>query len=89
MNTVDDFVRHKVLPEFHDIVAMLRELMRECAPHATERISYGLPMWIEKSTLAWIRPTKTPSAITYSNPWNAMQDEVRVGSRLGLAAGSA
>jgi hypothetical protein len=58
MNTVDDFVQQKVLPEFHDIVAMLRALMRECAPDATERISYGLPMWIGKSTLAWISPTK-------------------------------
>lgn len=58
MNTVDDFVKHKVLPEFHDIVTMLRELMRECAPHATEKVSYGLPMWIGKSTLAWISPTK-------------------------------
>ena len=58
MNTVDDFVTHQVLPEFHDIVAMLRELMRECARHATEKISYGLPMWIGNSTLAWISPTK-------------------------------
>lgn len=58
MNTVDDFVAQKVLPEFHDIVAMLRELMRECAPHAIEKISYGLPMWIGNSTLAWISPTK-------------------------------
>jgi hypothetical protein len=58
METVDDFVAHKVLPEFHDIVAMLRALMREYAPHATEKISYGLPMWIGKSTLAWVSPTK-------------------------------
>jgi hypothetical protein len=59
MNAVDEFVAHKVLPEFHDIVAMLRELMRECAPDATERISYGLPMWNGKQTpLAWISPTK-------------------------------
>jgi hypothetical protein len=58
MTTVDEFVEQKVLPEFHDIVAMLRELMRECAPHATEKISYGLPMWIGNVTLAWISPTK-------------------------------
>ena len=58
MDSVDDFVKQKVLPEFHDIVALLRALMRECAPHATEQISYGLPMWIERSTLAWISPTK-------------------------------
>ena len=58
MNPVDEFVKEKVPPDFHDIVAMLRKLMRECAPHATEKISYGLPMWIGRSTLAWISPAK-------------------------------
>jgi uncharacterized protein YdhG (YjbR/CyaY superfamily) len=58
MDTVDDFVQQRVLPEFHDIVTMVRALMQECAPHATEKISYGLPMWIGTSTLAWISPTK-------------------------------
>jgi hypothetical protein len=58
MDPVDEFVAQKVLPEYHDIVAMLRALMRECAPDATERISYGLPMWIGKWTLAWISPNK-------------------------------
>ena len=58
MDSVDDFVQQRVLPEFHDIVRMLRALMHECAPHATEKISYGLPMWISRSTLAWISPTK-------------------------------
>ena len=57
-DTVDDFVKHRILPEFHDIVTMLRALMRECAPQATEKISYDLPMWIGRSTLAWISPTK-------------------------------
>ncbi len=58
MDNVDDFVEQKVLPEFHDIVAVLRALMRECAPQAKEQISYGLPMWLGTSTLAWISPTK-------------------------------
>ena len=51
-------MEERVLPELRDVVAMLREMMRECAPHATERMSYGLPMWIGTSTLAWISPTK-------------------------------
>jgi hypothetical protein len=58
MDAVDQFVKHKVLPEFHDIVTMLRELMRECAPHATEQVSYGIPMWKGKGYLAWISPTR-------------------------------
>ena len=57
-DTVDAFVEERVLPEFRDIVAMLRAMMRECAPQATERISYGLPMWMGNSTLAWISPSK-------------------------------
>ncbi len=56
---VDEFVEQKVLPEFHDIVAMLRKLMRELAPEAKEQIYYGLPMWNGKTApLAWISPTK-------------------------------
>lgn len=43
IKTVDEFVQHKVLPEFRPVVAMLRELMRECAPDASEIMSYGIP----------------------------------------------
>jgi hypothetical protein len=66
MDTVDDFVQQRVLPEFHDIVTMVRALMRECAPHATEKISYGLPMWIGTSTLAWISPTKRDITVGFT-----------------------
>jgi hypothetical protein len=81
MNEVDDFVQEKVLPEFHDIVAMLRALMRECAPEATEKISYGLPMWIGKSTLAWISPSK--QHITYGFTFGAEFED-----RYGLLKGA-
>ena len=40
--TIDEFVKTRVLPEFQPIVAMLRELMREMAPDATEAIRYGI-----------------------------------------------
>jgi hypothetical protein len=74
MNAVDEFVTHKVLPEFHDIVSMLRELMRECAPHATEQISYGLPMWKgERAPLAWISPTRRD--ITFGFTYGAEFDD--------------
>lgn len=58
MKTVDEFVKERVQPEFHDIVKMLRGLMRECAPDATEQIYYGLPMWRGKRPLAWVSPSK-------------------------------
>lgn len=62
--TVDEFVEGKVLPEFRPIVAFLRSLMKERAPEAREVMSYALPMYLQKSTLAWISPSKT--GITFS-----------------------
>jgi hypothetical protein len=47
---VDDFVKQKVLPEYRDIVAELRRLMRECAPDAKEILSYGVPMYRQRRT---------------------------------------
>ncbi len=57
--TVDEFVEQKVRPEFRDIVAELRLLMRKHAPGAKELISYGIPMYAQRRPLAWISPSKT------------------------------
>ena len=43
MNDVDKFVKRRVLPEFQPVVGILRALMREMAPDATEELQYGLP----------------------------------------------
>ncbi|HEX2149020.1 MAG TPA: DUF1801 domain-containing protein [Actinomycetota bacterium] len=67
--TVDEFVEEKVLPQFRDVVGQLRALMAECAPNAKEMMSHGLPMWIDRSTLAWISPTKKD--ITFSFAFGA------------------
>src|SRR5687767_7273990 len=64
MKTVDEFVQQKVQPELLKTVAALRVLMGECAPNAREMMSHGLPMWIDRSTLAWLSPTKKD--ITFS-----------------------
>jgi uncharacterized protein YdhG (YjbR/CyaY superfamily) len=57
--TVDDYVKSKVLPEYRETVAMLRALVRECAPHAEERVSYDMPVFeASGKTFAWILPTK-------------------------------
>jgi hypothetical protein len=64
MKTVDEFVQDKVQPQLLETVAALRTLMAECAPNAREMMSHGLPMWIDKSTLAWLSPTKKD--ITFS-----------------------
>ncbi len=62
--TVDEFIKKKVLPEHRDIVAMLRQLMRETAPDAQEVITYGILGWKAKRVLAVISPTK--KGITFS-----------------------
>ena len=62
--TVNEYVKAKVLPEHQEIVAMLRELMRECAPNAIEIVSYGMVVYKDKGVVAWILPTKKD--ITFS-----------------------
>ena len=64
--TVDDFVETKVLPEFQPIVAIIRELMKECAPNAKEVISYGIPAYKAKRILVVISPTKKDITFAFS-----------------------
>ncbi len=64
--TVDEFVKHRVLPEHQDIVAMLRQLMRETAPGAQEVISYGILAWKGKRMLAVVSPTKQDITFAFS-----------------------
>jgi hypothetical protein len=60
--TVDEFVKQKVLPEHQEIVALIRQLMREMAPDAKEGISYGIPVWKVKR----ISPTKKDITFAFS-----------------------
>jgi hypothetical protein len=64
--TVDEFVKRRVLPEYRGIVGELRKLMRECAPDAREMISYGVPMYRQKRSLAVISPTKHGITLAFS-----------------------
>ena len=64
--TVDEFVKQRVLPEYRDIVDELRTVMREHAPDAREVISYGVPMYKRKRTLAVISPTKEGITFAFS-----------------------
>jgi hypothetical protein len=78
--TVDEFVKQRVLPEYRDIVAELRALMRECAPDAREVVSYGVPMYKQRRTLAVISPTK--KGITFALSKGAVFED-----RYGLLEG--
>jgi hypothetical protein len=63
---VDEFVQTKVLPEFWPIVALIRELMKECAPNAQELVSYGVPAYRVKRIVAVISPTKKDITFSFS-----------------------
>jgi len=64
--TVDEFVQRRVLPQYRDIVIELRKLMRECAPQASEVISYGIPTYRGRRGLAVISPTKQGITFAFS-----------------------
>jgi uncharacterized protein YdhG (YjbR/CyaY superfamily) len=64
--TVDEFVKKRVLPEFHPVVAVIRELMKDYAPNAEEIISYGIPAYKAKRILAVISPTKKDITLSFS-----------------------
>jgi hypothetical protein len=64
--TVDEFVERRVLPEYREIVAELRKLMRQCAPDAKEMVAYGIPAYRRKRTLAVISPTKKGITFAFS-----------------------
>jgi hypothetical protein len=55
-----------VSPEFQPIVAMIRQLMKECAPNVQEMISYGIPAYRGKQILAVISPTKKDITFSFS-----------------------
>jgi uncharacterized protein YdhG (YjbR/CyaY superfamily) len=66
ITTIDDFLEYRVLPEHKPIVALLRMMMRECAPGAREEISYGILMWKQKRALAVVSPTKKDITFAFS-----------------------
>jgi uncharacterized protein YdhG (YjbR/CyaY superfamily) len=66
ITTMDEFLKHRVLPEHLPIIALLRKMMRECAPEAKEQISYGILMWKQTRGLAVVSPTKKDITFAFS-----------------------
>jgi hypothetical protein len=64
--TVDEFVKTRVLPQYRDIVAALRALIKECAPNATEQMSYGIPAFKGRRILAVTSPTQKGITLAFS-----------------------
>lgn len=65
--TVDEFVQTKVLPQYHDVVKAIRDLMREYAPNAQEQIAYGILTWKAKKIFAVISPTKKDITFSFTH----------------------
>jgi hypothetical protein len=65
--TVDEFIDARVLPEFWPVVALIRQLMKECAPDAVESISYGIPAYKIHKIFAVISPTKVDITLSFSH----------------------
>jgi hypothetical protein len=58
-NDVDEYLKTRLSPPQQDIVAILRELMSECAPGAHEVISRGSLAWKGNKILAITSLSKT------------------------------
>ena len=66
ISTVDEFIEARVRPEHRDVVAAIRELMRECAPDAKEVLTYGIFGWRRERILVVISPTKKDITFAFS-----------------------
>jgi hypothetical protein len=88
--TVDEFVQSRVLPEFRPVVAMIRELMRECAPQAQELVSYGIPAYKAKRIIAVISPTRKDitfaftHGIEFEDPYGLLKGVGKVGRHVKI-----
>jgi hypothetical protein len=65
--TVDEFVKKRVAPELHPVVEMLRDLILQTAPGATEMISYGIPVYKRRKIFAVISPTKKDITLSFTH----------------------
>jgi hypothetical protein len=83
--TVNDFIKDRVLPELRPVVAMIRKLMKECAPKAQESISYGIPAYRLRRIIAVISPTKKDITFSFSR---GAQFEDKYGLLRGLGKSS-
>ena len=80
--TVDEFVKANVAPEFKPVVAAIRALIKESAPHAEEVMSYGMPVYKVRSLFAWINPPKKDVTLSFTRG-------VQMEDRYGLLRGTA
>ena len=63
---VYEFVQTRVLPEYREIVTMLRGLMKEMDPEIKEVISYGILAFKKIHIIAVMNPTKKDITFAFS-----------------------
>jgi hypothetical protein len=64
--TVGEFIETRVLPEYRDIVAVIRRAMREHAPKTEEALTYGILGFRMRRIIAVISPTKKGITLAFS-----------------------
>ena len=85
--TIDEFIEAKVAPEFRPLVAAIRGLMKECAPHAQEVVSYGMPVYRGETLFAWINPPKKDVTLSFTrgvqleDKYNLLRGDAKGGAR--------
>jgi hypothetical protein len=66
VNSVDEYVETQIAPEFHDTVALIRDLMHENAPDAQAAIKWNQPVWQQKAPMVVIGASKTHVLLIFS-----------------------
>lgn len=64
--SVEGFIEARVLPEYREIVGMIRRAMREHAPKTEEVLTYGILGFRKRRIIAVISPTKKGITLAFS-----------------------
>ena len=91
--TVEGFIEARVLPEYRDIVAMIRRAMREHAPKSEEVLTYGILGFRNHRIIAVISPTKKGITLAFSrgaefeDKYGLLEGVGKVSKNVRLSAG--
>ena len=66
VSSVDEYIQTQVAPEHQDLVALIRDLMRQHAPAAKEIIKWAQPVWQQQAPLVVIGASKTHVLLIFS-----------------------
>jgi hypothetical protein len=64
--SVDDYVQQRVRPELRPVAERVRQVMRELAPKAIEKISYNMPVYAGRHIFAYFNASKTHITLSFT-----------------------